>query len=48
MEENSPCKNVTFSEPEGSRKKGRPKLRWFDSVSKDLKIEIRGMVEEST
>jgi hypothetical protein len=34
MEENSLCKKilVNFSEPEGSRKKGRPKLRWLDSV----------------
>jgi hypothetical protein len=37
MEENSPCKKVTFSQPEGSRKKGRPKLRWLDSVLKDVK-----------
>jgi hypothetical protein len=32
MEENSPCKKATFSQPEGSRKMGRPKLRWLDSV----------------
>jgi hypothetical protein len=32
------CKKITFSHPEGSRKKGRPKLRWLDSVLKDLKI----------
>jgi hypothetical protein len=38
MEENSPCKKVTFSQPEGSRKKGRPKLRWLDSVLKDVKL----------
>jgi hypothetical protein len=37
MEENSPCKKIT-SQPEGSRKKGRPKLRWLDSVLKDVKI----------
>jgi hypothetical protein len=27
MEENSPCKKISFSQPEGSRKMGRPKLR---------------------
>jgi len=37
MEGNSPCKKITFSQPEGSRKKGRPKLRWLDSVLKDVK-----------
>jgi hypothetical protein len=34
--ENSPCKKITFSQPEGSRKKGRPKLRWLDSLLKDV------------
>jgi hypothetical protein len=38
MEENSPCKKITFSQPEGSWKKGRPKLRWLDSVLKDVKL----------
>jgi hypothetical protein len=38
MEENSPCKKITFSQPEGSRKKGRSKLRWLDSVLKDVKL----------
>jgi hypothetical protein len=38
MEENSPCKKISFSQPEGSRRKGRPKLRWFDSVLKDVKL----------
>jgi hypothetical protein len=33
MEDNAPCKKITFSQPEG-----RPKLRWLDSVLKDLKI----------
>jgi hypothetical protein len=38
MEENSPCKKMTSSQLEGSRKKGRPKLRWLDSVIKDVKL----------
>jgi hypothetical protein len=29
---------MTLSQPEGSRKKGRPKRRYPDSVLKDLKI----------
>jgi hypothetical protein len=28
----------TLSQPEGSREKGRPKLRWLDSVLKDVKL----------
>jgi hypothetical protein len=49
MEENSPCKKITFSQPEGSRKKEKPKLRQFASVLKRCKIiESRDMVEEST
>jgi hypothetical protein len=30
--ENSPCRKITFSQAEGFRKKGRPKIRWFDIV----------------
>jgi hypothetical protein len=37
-EDNSPCRKVTFSQPEGSREKGRPKLRWLDSDLKDVKL----------
>jgi hypothetical protein len=38
MEENLPCKKISFSQREGSRKKGRTKLRWLDSVLKDVKL----------
>jgi hypothetical protein len=27
MEKNSPCQKITFSQPQGSRRKGKPKLR---------------------
>jgi hypothetical protein len=37
MDESTLCKKLTFSQLEGSRKKGRPKLRWLDDVLQDLK-----------
>jgi hypothetical protein len=30
------CRKITFSQPDGSRKTGRLRLRWLDSVLKDL------------
>jgi len=36
MENNGPCMKITFSKPEGSRKNGRPRLRWLDLVLKHL------------
>jgi hypothetical protein len=38
MEENSPCNKIIFSQLEGSRKMGRPKLRWLDNVLKYVKL----------
>jgi hypothetical protein len=38
MEENSPGKKIIFSQSDGSRKKGRPKLRWLHIVLKDVKL----------
>jgi hypothetical protein len=38
MEENSPGKKIIFSQPDGSRKTGRPKLRWLYIVLKDVKL----------
>jgi hypothetical protein len=38
MDESLLCRKLPFSQPEGSRKKGRPKLRWLDDVLQDLKI----------
>jgi hypothetical protein len=37
MEDNVPCMKTTFSQPEGSRKNGRPRVRWLHSVLKHLK-----------
>jgi hypothetical protein len=38
LEEHSGCKKITFLQPEGCRKKGRPKLRWLDIILKDVKL----------
>jgi hypothetical protein len=38
IEKNSPCKKITFLQPEGSWKKGRLKLGRLDSVLKDVKL----------
>jgi hypothetical protein len=38
MDESFLCRKLTFTQLEGSRKKGRPKLRWLDGVLQDLKI----------
>jgi hypothetical protein len=37
MEDNVPWIKIKFSLPEISRKKGIPRLRWLDSVSKETK-----------
>jgi hypothetical protein len=39
MKKNSPCKKIIFSQAKGSRKQGRPKLRWLDSALKDVKLQ---------
>ena len=37
MGDNVPCIKMKLSQPEGSRKKGRPRLKWLDLVSKEIK-----------
>jgi hypothetical protein len=37
MEDNAPSRKTTFSQTEGSSKKGGLRLRWLDSILKYLK-----------
>ncbi|PSN51468.1 hypothetical protein C0J52_00735 [Blattella germanica] len=37
MEEDNPARKLTLLKPEGSRRVGRPKLRWMDGIEKDLR-----------
>ena len=44
---NVPCRKIT-SQPECGRKKGKPRLRWLDSVLKDLKaLEVNAWWEKA-
>jgi hypothetical protein len=38
-EEDNPVKKLIFQKHFGSRRKGRPKLRWIDVVEADLKSQ---------
>jgi hypothetical protein len=40
--ETFPCRNVTFSKPEGRRSAVRPRIRWLDNVEQDRIPGIRG------
>ena len=35
MQDYLPCKKITLDKPEGSRRAGRPNLRWMDGVMRD-------------
>jgi hypothetical protein len=36
MQDNLPCKKITFDKPEGRGRVGRPNLRWMDGVMRDV------------
>ena len=43
MDESTPARKIYFNKPQGNRKQGRPKMRWNDAVSSDLrKLRIAG------
>ena len=37
MQELDPCRKLTLLKPESTRHVGKPKLRWLESLEKDLK-----------
>jgi hypothetical protein len=37
MDQQRPVKIILNTEPEGTRKRGRPKLRWKDGLNDDVK-----------
>jgi hypothetical protein len=38
MQEHNPCRKLTLHKPEGTRRVGRPAVRWLDSIEEDIKI----------
>jgi hypothetical protein len=46
MQELDPCRKLTLYKPEGTRRVGKPRARWLESVETDLKkmdIKIEGV-----
>ena len=41
MDQGRTVKNIFESNPEGSRRRGRPRLRWLEKVEKDVR-EVKG------
>jgi hypothetical protein len=37
MQEQNPFRQLTLHKPEGTRRVGRPAIRWLDSVEEDMK-----------
>jgi len=36
-----PCRKLALLKPEGTRRAGKPKLRWPELVEEDLKMGVR-------
>jgi hypothetical protein len=48
MQELDPCRKLTDLEKEGTRRVGKPKLRWLESVEEDLKnMDLRNWRRKS-
>ena len=41
MDQGTTVKNIFESKPEGSKRRGRPRLRWLEEVVKDMR-EVKG------
>jgi hypothetical protein len=37
IQEQNPCRKLNLYKPEGTRRVGRPAVRWLDSVEEDFK-----------
>jgi len=37
MQELDPCRKLTVLKPEGTRRVGKPKLRWLESIEEDVR-----------
>jgi hypothetical protein len=47
MQEQNPCRKLPLHKPEGTRRVGRPGIRWLDSVEEDLKTVALEIGDES-
>jgi hypothetical protein len=37
MQEQNPCRKLTLYKPEGTRRVGKPRVKWLESVETDLR-----------
>jgi len=44
MQGMDPCRELTVLKPDGTRRVGKPKLRWLESIEEDLnKMGVRNL-----